>query len=101
MEKIAPNLKAIDRFESVVERLKTVDEEVEQTRAKGSEISARFLQIKQQRDQLFMNAFKKISESIDKIYKDLTRSPEHPLGGTASLSLESSEVNFLGKLRIP
>lgn len=40
----------------------------------------------------FHAAFAHIAEKIDPIYKELTKSKTFPLGGTAYLSLEDSEV---------
>lgn len=42
-----------------------------------------------------MDAFNHISNNIDKIYKQLTRSQTHPLGGTAYLNLENEDDPFL------
>lgn len=42
-----------------------------------------------------MDAFNYISTNINKIYKQLTQSNTHPLGGTAYLSLENEDEPFL------
>ena len=42
-----------------------------------------------------MEAFNHISSIIDKIYKQLTKSNTHPLGGTAYLNLENEDDPFL------
>lgn len=42
-----------------------------------------------------MEAFNHISGNIDKIYKQLTKSGTHPLGGTAYLNLENEDDPFL------
>lgn len=42
-----------------------------------------------------MDAFNHISTHINKIYKQLTQSATHPLGGTAYLSLENEDEPFL------
>lgn len=47
------------------------------------------------RYELFMEAFNHISNNIDKIYKQLTKSNTHPLGGTAYLNLENEDDPFL------
>lgn len=47
------------------------------------------------RYELFMEAFNHISSNIDKIYKQLTKSNTHPLGGTAYLNLENEDDPFL------
>ena len=44
---------------------------------------------------LFMDAFSNISGNIDKIYKQLTTSTTHQLGGTAYLNLENEDYPFL------
>jgi structural maintenance of chromosome 1 len=44
---------------------------------------------------LFYDAFSHISEHIDRVYKDLTKSETFPLGGTAYLSLEDTEEPYL------
>ena len=43
----------------------------------------------------FNKAYQHISETIDAVYKDLTKGPNAPLGGVAYLSLEDSEVGLL------
>jgi len=47
------------------------------------------------RYELFMEAFNHIASNIDKIYKQLTKSNTHPLGGTAYLNLENEDDPFL------
>ena len=44
---------------------------------------------------MFNDAFNHISDQIDKIYKELTKSNSMPAGGTAYLTLENSEEPFL------
>ena len=41
---------------------------------------------------LFNKAYSHISDSIDKVYKDLTKGKAAPLGGVAYLNLEDTEV---------
>ena len=43
----------------------------------------------------FMDAFNHISVNINAIYKQLTQSTTHPLGGTAYLSLDSEDEPYL------
>ena len=63
---------------------------VESKRA-GKEFEA----IKQERYNRFQACFNHIAGQIDTIYKELTKSPAHPHGGTAYLSLENTEDPFL------
>lgn len=47
------------------------------------------------RYELFMQAFDHIAKNIDTIYKQLTKSHTHPIGGTAYLTLENDDEPFL------
>ncbi|MQM15887.1 hypothetical protein Taro_048838 [Colocasia esculenta] len=95
IEKTAPNLKALDQYEALLEKEKQVIEEFEAVRREEKEISDRYNAVKQKRYELFMEAFDHISTNIDKIYKQLTKSQTHPLGGTAYLNLENEDDPFL------
>jgi structural maintenance of chromosome 1 len=46
-----------------------------------------------------MECFNLVSEALTTIYKDLTRSSKHPLGGQAYLSLDDSEEPYLGGIK--
>ncbi|GMH02340.1 hypothetical protein Nepgr_004179 [Nepenthes gracilis] len=84
IERTAPNLKALDQYE-----------EFEAARKEEKEIADKFSFVKEQRYTKFMDAFNHISSNIDRIYKQLTRSSTHPLGGTAYLNLENEDDPFL------
>jgi structural maintenance of chromosome 1 len=45
--------------------------------------------------EIFNAAYSHISEKIDQIYKDLTKSKSMPAGGTAYLTLDNSEEPYL------
>ncbi|KAI9247840.1 hypothetical protein BY458DRAFT_446081 [Sporodiniella umbellata] len=94
IDQMAPNLKAVDRLESVEESLKTADDEFNAARSAAKTTKEKFATIKQKRHSLFFNAFSHISEHIDRVYKDLTKSDTFPLGGTAYLSLEDSDEPY-------
>jgi len=91
MEKISPNLKAIDRFKDVSERYKQTTSEFEKARDNAQEVAEEFNGIKQERYTLFMNAFTEISDAIDKIYKDIT----HNIGSRAYLTIENLDEPYL------
>ncbi|RDX71868.1 Structural maintenance of chromosomes protein 1 [Mucuna pruriens] len=95
IERTAPNLKALDQYEALLEKEKAVTEEFEAVRKEEREKTQRFNEVKQTRYNLFMDAFNHISSNIDKIYKQLTKSNTHPLGGTAYLNLENDDDPFL------
>ncbi|MCO5548528.1 hypothetical protein L7F22_001988 [Adiantum nelumboides] len=95
LEKTAPNLKALDQYEVLREREREAIEEFEAARKEAKEITEKYNRVKQTRYQRFMDAFNHISTHINKIYKQLTQSATHPLGGTAYLSLENEDEPFL------
>lgn len=95
IEKTAPNLKALDQYEALKEKERAVTEEFEAARKDEKEKADLFNSVKQRRYELFMDAFNHISSNIDKIYKQLTKSNTHPLGGTAYLNLENEDDPFL------
>ena len=57
---------------------------------------AAFSEVQGKRYELFMDAFNHVSSVIDKTYKELTKSPLHPLGGTAYLNLENQVRQSVG-----
>lgn len=73
-------------------RLKKTLDEFELAREKAREIKDKFQMIRQKRIHSFQMAFDHIAKMIDEIYKELTKTETHPLGGTAFLTLENSEV---------
>eukprot|EP00250_Pteridium_aquilinum_P035761 c9905_g1_i1 orf=330-3992(-) len=95
IEKTAPNLKALDQYEVLREREREAIEEFEVARREAKEITDKYNSVKQTRYERFMDAFNHISTHINKIYKQLTQSATHPLGGTAYLSLENEDEPFL------
>lgn len=95
IERTAPNLKALDQYEALLEKERGVTEEFEIARKEEKECADKFNLIKQRRYELFMEAFNHISGIIDKIYKQLTKSNTHQLGGTAYLNLDNEDEPFL------
>lgn len=95
IERTDPNLKALDQYEALQEKERAVTEEFEAARKEEKEITDRYNMLKQRRYDMFMDAFNHIAGVIDKIYKQLTKSSTHPLGGTAYLNLENEDDPFL------
>lgn len=88
LEKINPNMKAMERLEGVETRLKNTEREFEDSRVALKEARDAFNVIKTKRYEVFNKAFTHISEQIKTVYKDLTRSDAYPLGGQAYLDKE-------------
>ncbi|KAI3887302.1 hypothetical protein MKX03_017863 [Papaver bracteatum] len=95
IERTAPNLKALDQYVALQEKEREVADEFEAVRKEEMEITDKYNAIKQRRYELFTEAFNHISNNIDKIYKQLTKSSTHQLGGTAYLNLENEDDPFL------
>uniref|UniRef100_A0A7N2MKQ0 Structural maintenance of chromosomes protein 1 n=1 Tax=Quercus lobata TaxID=97700 RepID=A0A7N2MKQ0_QUELO len=95
IERTAPNLRALDQYEALKEKERAVIEEFEAARKEEKDKTDKFNSVKEERYRLFMDAFNHISNNIDKIYKQLTKSNTHPLGGTAYLNLENEDDPFL------
>lgn len=95
IERTSPNLKALDQYEALKQKEELVSKEFDAARKEEKEIADRFNAVRELRYKKFMDAFDHISKNIDKIYKQLTKSHTHPLGGTAYLNLENEDEPFL------
>lgn len=95
MEQLAPNLKAVDRMADVTHRLGEVVGQFDDAKGKSSEAGDAFSEIKSRRHQKFVQTFNPVSQQIDSVYKQLTVSATHPLGGTAYLSTDNAEEPYL------
>ncbi|PPR99427.1 hypothetical protein GOBAR_AA21245 [Gossypium barbadense] len=109
IERTAPNLKALDQYKTLQEKERDVTEEFELARKEEKQVADEYNSVKQKSSEnirvliatffwfyeLFMDAFNHISSNIDRIYKQLTKSGTHPLGGTAYLNLENEDDPFL------
>ncbi|RDW84530.1 hypothetical protein BP6252_02120 [Coleophoma cylindrospora] len=99
LEKLNPNMRAIDRLEGVESRLKATDKDFEDARKAAKATRDAFNEVKTKRFDLFNKAFTHISEQISHVYKDLTRSATFPLGGQAYLDIEDSDAPYLSGIK--
>ncbi|KAL2148847.1 hypothetical protein VTH82DRAFT_1994 [Thermothelomyces myriococcoides] len=88
LEKLNPNMRAMERLESVKSRLEATEKDFEDSRAALRAAREAFAKVKEKRFELFNKAFTHIQEQITHVYKDLTRSDAYPLGGQAYLDIE-------------
>ncbi|GAB2282248.1 Structural maintenance of chromosomes protein 1 [Dionaea muscipula] len=95
IERTNPNLKALDQYEALREKERLMTEAFEAARKEEKEIADKFNAVKDQRYSKFMTAFNHISSNINKIYKQLTKSNTHQMGGTAYLNLENEDDPYL------
>jgi len=95
LDKIAPNLLAGDKLQSVKARIEEVVQKYEATRQEAMEATRRFQKIRDERRKRFLSCFNVVSSNIDRVYKELTRNSVSQLGGTAYLALENYEEPYL------
>ncbi|KAK3994753.1 structural maintenance of chromosomes protein 1 [Cladorrhinum sp. PSN332] len=88
LEKLNPNMRAMERLESVKSRLESTEQDFENSRTALKAARDSFAEVKEKRFELFNKAFTHIQEQISHVYKDLTRSDAYPLGGQAYLDIE-------------
>ncbi|KAI8805659.1 RecF/RecN/SMC [Cladochytrium replicatum] len=94
MERLAPNLRSVDRMDEVEAKINQTAAQFEQARKEARTAKDQFNAIKDQRRTLFMDAFEHIRDRIDPIYKELTKSKTFPMGGNAYLSLEDEQEPY-------
>ncbi|KAF9652766.1 hypothetical protein BDM02DRAFT_2623366 [Thelephora ganbajun] len=99
IERMAPNLKAVERLDDVEAKLVETEKEAEKARKDSKNARDQFNDVKQRRYELFMKAYNHVSERIDAVYKDLTRGKAAPMGGVAYLSLEDSEEPYVAGIK--
>ncbi|OBA21807.1 RecF/RecN/SMC protein [Metschnikowia bicuspidata var. bicuspidata NRRL YB-4993] len=99
LEVLTPNSKAIERLKEVDQRIKEFDREFTKARQDEKRSTTKFNEIKALRTQRFMEAFTHISENIDRVYKELTKSSTSPIGGSADLTLEDEDEPYAAGIR--
>ena len=99
LKTMAPNMRAVERLEGTESRLKTTEREFEESRKRAKKAKEDFAAVKARRFDLFNKAFGHITEQIDPIYKELTRSTSFPLGGQAYLDIEDSDEPYLDGIK--
>jgi structural maintenance of chromosome 1 len=73
IEGLTPNMKALQQFEEVQDRMHAMEGEWEGSRTAARSVSQRFTAVQAQRHERFMAAFTHVSTVIDDIYKELTQ----------------------------
>lgn len=96
LTKMTPNAHATARLEASEGRLRDTDAEYKAVHDRYTKLNKDFNAVKQKRNDLFNNAFEHISEQIEPIYSNLTRSAEFPAGGRAFLSADTEEPYLAG-----
>ncbi|ATZ54557.1 Bcsmc1 [Botrytis cinerea B05.10] len=99
LEKLNPNMRAIERLDVVETRLRDTDKDFNAARDAAKATRDAFNEIKEKRYDRFNKAFAHISDQITHVYKDLTRSATFPLGGQAYLDIEDSDAPYLSGIK--
>jgi structural maintenance of chromosome 1 len=92
-------MRAIERLDAVASRLQSTDKDFDESRRIAKETKDAFTAVKDKRFEVFNKAFQHISEQIDHVYKDLTRSASFPLGGQAYLDIEDNDAPYLSGIK--
>ena len=96
IEKMQPNTHAAARLAASETRFRDYEQEYEDSRNHYRELKAEFDDVTDRRNDLFNKAFSHISEQIEPIYANLTRSADFPAGGRAYLSADTEEPYLAG-----
>lgn len=89
-----PDIFAGEHLATALEKLQEVDSEFVEARTAEKELVTRFEKVREERTGMFMRAFEHVSNSIDDVYKELTKSKASPLGGSAYLTLEDEDEPY-------
>ncbi|KAJ6157449.1 Structural maintenance of chromosomes protein [Penicillium chermesinum] len=99
LDKMAPNTRALERLETVENKLRSTEKDFEDARKYARKAKDEFEGVMKKRSDLFNKAFTHISEQIGPIYRELTRSANYPLGGQAYLDIEDSDEPYLDGIK--
>ncbi|KAA8645930.1 hypothetical protein EYZ11_002503 [Aspergillus tanneri] len=99
LDKMTPNTRAMERLESVENKLRSTEKDFEESRRHARKTKEDFEEVMRQRSDLFNRAFSHISDQIGPIYRELTKSANYPLGGQAYLDIEDSDEPYLDGIK--
>lgn len=99
LDAMAPNMRAQEHMSDVQERLAEMDREAERARTRAQSATTAYNDVKTKREEAFRRCFDHVANKINDVYKQLTRSPNYPMGGTAYLSLEQQVEPYLGGIK--
>ena len=99
LEKMAPNMRSGERLEATEDRLRAMEQEFNDSRSAARSANKRFEDVREKRMDLFNKAFTHIAEQIGPVYRELTKTPSFPLGGSASLDVEDEDEPYLSGVK--
>ena len=96
LEKLEPNMKALEQYDQILEKEKRQATEIENAREKLNACQISFQRLGK-REVLDLEAHLSMSKRISEACQELTKGTwQHPTGGQAFLTLENSDEPFLG-----
>ena len=96
LEKMAPNMHAAERLGNVEDKFRNTEQEFKDASKKYKDSKTAFEAVQKKREDLFNKAFDHISEQIEPIYSNLTRSTSSVIGGKAYLTADTEEPYLSG-----
>lgn len=96
LEKMAPNMHAAERLGNVEDKFRNTEQEYKDASKKYKDSKTAFESVQKKREDLFNKAFDHISEQIEPIYSNLTRSTSSVIGGKAYLTADTEEPYLSG-----
>ncbi|KIW96762.1 uncharacterized protein Z519_02153 [Cladophialophora bantiana CBS 173.52] len=96
LDRMQPNAHAAQRLTAAEARARDTEQEYIESRDKYTDLKAKFEDAMKKRNELFNKAFSHISEQIEPIYSNLTKSDEFPAGGRAYLTADEQEPYLAG-----
>ncbi|CEP63520.1 cohesin subunit SMC1 LALA0_S08e04368g [Lachancea lanzarotensis] len=99
---LQPNSKAAGRYEDAKVKYDQIFAETERSKAAEKVVNDKFSAVRNLRKDAFEKAFDHISETIEGVYRELTRDPNSTAalaGGHASLTLEDEDEPYLAGVR--
>lgn len=97
--KLNPNMRAVDHMNDVCARLDNLDKEADCAKERAKATCEEFEHLKEQRQERFSKCFNHVAETITDVYKQLTKSENYPMGGTAYLSVEQQDEPYLAGVK--
>ncbi|SCU81258.1 LANO_0B02454g1_1 [Lachancea nothofagi CBS 11611] len=99
---LQPNSKAAGRYEDAKIKYDEIFKETEKCKATEKRLNDEFSSVRKLRKEAFDQAFDHVSETIEGVYRELTRDPHSTAalaGGNASLTLEDEDEPYLAGIR--
>lgn len=95
LAQMRPNLKSLERYDDVAGRVQQTNVEADDARKKTAELEKEFGEVRQKRQDAFMQCFNHLQGKIDSVYRELTTYSDEADGGSAYLDLENEDEPYL------